>query len=173
MFKLTVVSHPSDGFPSSAPEWDKAESPGRLEVASRYTDVSWRYTGKVQNVKQSAQTSIYIHTHTFVLIVSRFGPFLYIYIYIYLYVCRRNLADRAGLNKALRWSKIWNKSFKTGTCLGWWYTLSMSHHIDILLVSFSPSVCLSVCLPLGCPQFVRSFILSLSLWVVLSKKKKK
>ena len=39
--------------------------------------------------------------------------------------CRRNLVDRAGLDKALQWAKIWNKSFKTWTCLDCYYTLSL------------------------------------------------
>ena len=49
-------------------------------------------------------------------------------------------ADRAGLEKAPRWAKIWSKTFQTKTCLGF-VILSLS-----VSLSLSLSVFLSVCL---------------------------
>ena len=46
-------------------------------------------------------------------------------------VYRRNLADRAGLKKALRWAKTLNKSFKTKTCLDFYSTFSLSLSLSL------------------------------------------
>ena len=45
-------------------------------------------------------------------------------------VCCRNLANWAGLDKAHQWAKIWNKSFKTKTCLDFCYTFSIMYVAD-------------------------------------------
>ena len=38
--------------------------------------------------------------------------------FVILIVCSRNLADRAGLDKALRWAKMWNESFSNQDMFG-------------------------------------------------------
>ena len=65
-----------------------------------------------------------------------------------LIACRRNPADRAGLDKALRWATIWNKSFKTRTCLVYCYTLSIIKKIK------NKRIIMSSCLNSNCLNFL-------------------